>query len=65
MSCKKWVSKKEEGVAGRVTKIVKAGVTKNAPGARGSGEAERAGGAEIGREKGAHAGKVQFLTSRR
>jgi hypothetical protein len=28
--CKKWVSKKEQSVAGRVTKIVRAGVTKKA-----------------------------------
>jgi hypothetical protein len=44
VSCKKWESKKEKSVAGRVTKIVRAEVTKNALGAGGPVEAERVGG---------------------
>jgi hypothetical protein len=39
---KKWESEIEKSVAGRVTKFVRAEVTKNAPGAADSGEAERA-----------------------
>lgn len=51
---------KEESVAGRVTKFVRAGVTKNARRAGGSGEAERAGESGFRRGVGRAPAKFNF-----